>query len=319
MPDQIQCPHCGQVYQLTPEQVPQYAGRTITCTQCQKPFTVPGEHVAASPPPPAATPAQPTMPYEQAERPGVPPPMPAMPVGYAGPRTYERQESNGWAVASLVCACAGFVVPVIPTILGVVFGIIGLKKAKDPRVGGKGMAIAGICVSAFSILAGVCMISVLLPSLNRARETANRVKCASNMRQIGQAILLYSNDNRGAYPDTLEQLLTTQDITSEVFVCPTSTDTPSSPGGTPQQQAASLSSGGHLSYVYVGKGSTNQASADTVILYEKPGNHGTGSAADGMNILWGDGHVSWEGGKYSQFIIKEVNAGHNPPRPYNGQ
>jgi prepilin-type N-terminal cleavage/methylation domain-containing protein/prepilin-type processing-associated H-X9-DG protein len=46
------------------------------------------------------------------------------------------------------------------------------------------------------------LISILLPSLNRAREMANRVKCASNLRQIGQAILLYSNENRGAYPRT---------------------------------------------------------------------------------------------------------------------
>jgi len=47
------------------------------------------------------------------------------------------------------------------------------------------------------------LISILLPSLNRARETANRVKCASNLRQIGQAILLYSNDNKGPYPRTV--------------------------------------------------------------------------------------------------------------------
>jgi len=47
------------------------------------------------------------------------------------------------------------------------------------------------------------LISILLPSLNRARETANRVKCASNLRQIGQAILLYSNDNNGPYPRTI--------------------------------------------------------------------------------------------------------------------
>jgi prepilin-type N-terminal cleavage/methylation domain-containing protein/prepilin-type processing-associated H-X9-DG protein len=46
------------------------------------------------------------------------------------------------------------------------------------------------------------LISILLPSLNRAREMANRVKCASNLRQIGQAILLYSNENNGAYPRT---------------------------------------------------------------------------------------------------------------------
>lgn len=44
------------------------------------------------------------------------------------------------------------------------------------------------------------LISILLPSLNRARETANRVKCSSNLRQIGQAIQLYGNENRGTFP-----------------------------------------------------------------------------------------------------------------------
>ncbi len=47
------------------------------------------------------------------------------------------------------------------------------------------------------------LISILLPSLNKARETANRVKCASNLRQIGQAILLYANENHGNYPRTI--------------------------------------------------------------------------------------------------------------------
>ena len=53
------------------------------------------------------------------------------------------------------------------------------------------------------------LISILLPSLNRARETANRVKCASNLRQIGQAILLYANENKGNYPRTITSLTTT--------------------------------------------------------------------------------------------------------------
>ena len=75
------------------------------------------------------------------------------------------------------------------------------------------------------------LISILLPSLNRARETANRVKCASNLRQIGQAILLYSNDNRGAYPRTVAASAAT-DQTPRFGTAPTGTDSFLGTGGT---------------------------------------------------------------------------------------
>jgi prepilin-type N-terminal cleavage/methylation domain-containing protein/prepilin-type processing-associated H-X9-DG protein len=44
------------------------------------------------------------------------------------------------------------------------------------------------------------LISILLPSLSKARESANRVKCAANMKQLGNAMLMYSNENRGYLP-----------------------------------------------------------------------------------------------------------------------
>ena len=46
-------------------------------------------------------------------------------------------------------------------------------------------------------------LAFLLPTRRHTGERADRVKCASNLRQIGQALLLYSNDNEGAYPRTI--------------------------------------------------------------------------------------------------------------------
>lgn len=44
------------------------------------------------------------------------------------------------------------------------------------------------------------LVSILLPSLSRAKETANRVKCLANLRTIGQAFAMYNNNNKGRFP-----------------------------------------------------------------------------------------------------------------------
>ena len=43
------------------------------------------------------------------------------------------------------------------------------------------------------------LISILLPVLNKAREQANAIKFASNMRQIYQMTIMYTNDQKGNY------------------------------------------------------------------------------------------------------------------------
>ena len=43
------------------------------------------------------------------------------------------------------------------------------------------------------------LISILLPSLSKAREQANSIKCSSNLKQIGNAVQMYLNQNKGYF------------------------------------------------------------------------------------------------------------------------
>lgn len=49
------------------------------------------------------------------------------------------------------------------------------------------------------------LISILLPALNRARRAANTAACLSNMRQVGQAWMMYANAYKGYVPPVSDE------------------------------------------------------------------------------------------------------------------
>jgi prepilin-type N-terminal cleavage/methylation domain-containing protein len=49
------------------------------------------------------------------------------------------------------------------------------------------------------------LISILLPALNQARESARRVKCLANVRQLSMAWMMYANDNKGRFCNSMTQ------------------------------------------------------------------------------------------------------------------
>jgi hypothetical protein len=78
--------------------------------------------------------------------------------------TAQTVKTSGCAIASLVFSIAGFVVPLISSLLGLIFGIVGLVAVSKGggQIKGKGMAIAGIVVSCVSLVWSVLVVLLLL-------------------------------------------------------------------------------------------------------------------------------------------------------------
>lgn len=93
------------------------------------------------------------------------------PGGYAPPPPAPAP-SNGMAIAALVCGVLGIVGSFIPivmyftavlAVLGIIFGVMGMKKAKQTG-SGNGLAIAGLVLgivgTIFALVGIICTASV---------------------------------------------------------------------------------------------------------------------------------------------------------------
>lgn len=50
------------------------------------------------------------------------------------------------------------------------------------------------------------LLAILLPALSKAKRASEQIACASNLRQLGYAFLLYCDENRGFFPAAQDPL-----------------------------------------------------------------------------------------------------------------
>lgn len=258
----FQCPACRQMISAD---VP--PGGQVQCPLCNQVVMVPAGDAAAAG---AGGPVE---------------------LGYAsvgGPTT-----TSGLAIASLICGVVGLCSGAIVGIVGVILGIVALGKiGREPqRLRGRGMAITGICTGSVGIVFTTAMlISILLPSLSRARELSKRTVCAANLRGIGQAMYIYAqNEPNGAFPDDINKVISAGNATANQFTCPSAPPT-------------------MASFYYV-PGFMTDTDPGRILMYEDPMNHG----GEGGNILYQDGHVQFMGSPRFEQTIGTITLSDGTP------
>jgi hypothetical protein len=112
--------------------------------------------------------------------PGTPPPPPPGAPAYPPAPPSSAQPQNGLGIAALVFGIVQFVcLPVIASVLAIIFGILGRKKAKQGLATNGGMATAGLILGivglALSVISLIVMIALgvgLFAKVNESVDTA---------------------------------------------------------------------------------------------------------------------------------------------------
>lgn len=149
-----------------------------------------------------------------------PPAMPGV-AGAASGQPSPPAKTSGLAITSLVLGILACTSPI-----GLILGFIALKKINNSqgRIGGRGVALAGVIVSASMLVLGALFAlpaMMLLPALSKAKQKAQSINCVNNLKQLGLAVRIYSADNNEKYPATNWcDTIINEAGSPKIYVCP---------------------------------------------------------------------------------------------------
>ena len=153
--------------------------------------------------------------------PPLPPRLPTAPPASAD--TNSPPKTSGMAIASLVLGLTGFCG--ITALIGMILGIVATTRISksNGRLKGKGIAIAGICISAVMCIVSLALVAaVALPALAKVKSKRQNSDCVSNVKQVSLAIRLYADENEGKCPQAADwcDAITPNLAGKHVFQCP---------------------------------------------------------------------------------------------------
>ncbi len=123
------------------------------------------------------------------------------------------------AVWALVLGIVGFIGCLPLGVVAIILGIMAATKQGNPN---KGSAIAGIVLGALGLVVLPVLVSILLPTLGRAREIAQMSMCAANLKAVGSGMAIYMTAEDDAAPPNLDVLIDIGAIQQGHLKCPSS-------------------------------------------------------------------------------------------------
>lgn len=167
-----------------------------------------------------------------------------------------------------------------------------------------------------SLLVGVFALVRAANMVDPHVITRNRSYCAFHLREIGQGTTLYANAHGGRFPDSLLELAkdADADLGAEVFTCPETQPMGYLSRPTTQSILDDLESPTRSPFIYRGKGLTQGCDPHTVIAHDRLDNHGSDTGPRDVHVLLADGAVLDLPPSQAKALVRELDAGHNPPQ-----